>query len=431
MPKPTVMEIEIGAPVGMSQKRLHKSLEQSARDCNRVRNAMIRRFIRFHEDNPDYEPKDITTKRGETKKENAVFPYALISSTCDDSFYRLGQRVAPRLGSLLITAIQNEVVNALKNRVPYDHDGDARYKWQSILNFETSAPSYRGMVIPAPNKGIVLGYQGHVSNPKSKLGDLPSDHCVIKFGLFSQKSGWKILSPIVRCNLGSAWSRGHKRLLREMASGERKICDSKIVFKRKKWFLQLTYEVPVKDHGLDQTRTAVLVMNGPQHDRPFAISMIGKDGNWFTFGIGDGKPLEKERVRLDTRRRAMRYRSRNGSGTGHGKKKFYSRLRPAARRYTDMQDEFRNQAINDIVRSLVRHDCGKLEYREPTKPVRELSWFEKKNTPFDWVKFLGHLEFKLEANCIEVETRRMQMKEWKAKFGVAEDADDAKDAAVA
>jgi hypothetical protein len=63
--------------------------------------------------------------------------------------------------------------------------------------------------------------------------------------------------------------------------------------------------------------------------------------------------------------------------------------------------------------------------------VRELSWFEKKNTPFDWVKFLGHLEFKLEANCIEVETRRMQMKEWKAKFGVAEDADDAKDAAVA
>jgi hypothetical protein len=224
--------------------------------------------------------------------------------------------------------------------------------------------------------------------------------------VWSREGGYHHKDVVCRISVGKL-SRGNRNLLKRVASGELKMADSRITERRGKWYFDLCYEVPVKDHGLSEDRTAVLSMG---EGNSFDLTL--PDGR--VWNLGDDAILLKEYERLVMRRKVMRYRSKHQHGKGHGKARFYRRLRPYSHRFLDMQDEYRRHLMDDLIKACIKEDCGVVDYREPTIPLRDKSWFASNGVPFNWSEFLPLLKFKLECNSISmVKVHRMGMKEWR------------------
>lgn len=402
-----ILEVKIGRPYGMPERRLHILLSQTRKRCCQARNAAITHWLVWRRQNPEWEPGSkyeapppkIKQKKkpDDSKKPSKDPPYAP-REFLSRELYDVASNAAPWLNTSVASSCVQEVNARLRANTPYNHEGDARFVWQAILASEVSLPTWRNGRIPMPRAVFRLSYT--------------DDQCKVQVPLLSKKSGYRVLSPTVSL-LASDLKAGNRRLLQRMACGDLRVADSQITERKGKWYVQLCYQIPAEASGLSSANVLTVTPSMPDYPRPFVCRWLVDDDREITRGIGDGKPLVADYRRVQSRRRALRDRYKDGCGSGHGRKRWYRTIQPMSRYVIDMTSRFTKQTIADIVKLAIRERCGAVMYREPTMPVRDNAWFAKMDVPFDWTQFETRLSFSCQKAGLEYDKQRIRMREWR------------------
>lgn len=429
-----IMKLNLGACLTRPTKRAHRILEQTALDCDRARNAMLRYWLRWMEEHPDYEPQQRTDKTGRpkvTKQGKPVMESPGMPQCVQRDMTHYAGEKCPSLARKVIADCAKDVTAFLEARMPYNHDGPSRLKWEALLNYEISPASFRSRTIPTPKQDTPICYRGGIvadrqvsSGIRGRLLAVGESSAAARFVVFSRQSGYDHSDLMFRLNVDPLTS-GQKRVLRNIVAGELPYCDSKLIGDDGVWTWYLSWKPPVDDLGLDTERTAVLrpLPWTDKSDKPFEL--VFPEGHRWT--LGDAKPLRAEYERIVARRATLRakYMHREGS-RGHGKSRFYSKLRPYSRAVEHCVDLFCRNLRAEIIRGCQRHNCGRLEYREPTKPVRNhpAVWFNRYHIPFPWDVFGRNLSQKLDKHAFamprkgqQVKWNRLSMAKWKELIG--------------
>jgi uncharacterized protein YwbE len=339
--------------------------------------------------------------------------------------YHRGCEIASNVGCSIIAQLRSEVIDRLKTRLPYNHPGEAEYRWEGILKYECARDCYRGISIPAPNSITVVGYDGMLSRDLSKnvserLHKLAKSNAIVRLQLFSRASGRENLDHVFWIETRQL-PRGKKTILRRIASGEWKLCDSKVVYKRDGWYYQLTYKQPQKSLNLNRSNVAMLLMNPGDSSHPFSLKLKRSDGRMIVWQLGDANMLQAEYKRLELRRAAIqaRYKTASSGRKGHGRQRAYKSQKPLTRKLNDLQEVFTNYVVASIVKFCARHDCGTIVYREPSIFLRDFSWFNKKGkVTYNWTSLLNKLKHKTWLNGIDLTVTRLGCKEHKEIFNI-------------
>lgn len=411
-----ILEVKLGRPLEMPQRRFDLLLQACRRACCQVRNAGITHWVLWREQHPDWKPGDPyegpkrLIKRGPAKpaKEGAAPPRDppfAPREFLSRELYQFCTRRVPMLSTTVASSCVQEVSARLRSATPYNHDGAARYVWQAILSSEVSVPSWRMGRIPLPRSGLELTYT--------------DDRCEMRMPLLSKKSGYRVIRPGVRLHCGDL-SAGNRLVLRKLATGELRLADSQLIEKKGKWFAQLVYDVPTRSCGASPRDTLTIGPAQQDDNRPFVATWNTADGGEKRWYLGDGKPLVADYRRVVARRRALRARYSAGCGSGHGRKRWYRTIKPLSRYVTDMQGRFIKQLVSDIVKLAIRERCGKIVYRDPTQPVKDNSWFttRDRDVPMNWCGLAERLAFRAEVAGLEYEETKIGMAEWRPKSDV-------------
>ncbi|HYE16835.1 MAG TPA: hypothetical protein VEA69_00200 [Tepidisphaeraceae bacterium] len=459
-----LLEVRLGAALSCPTRRLVADLEHVGLQVARAKTAMVRAFERWHEDHPGYDPGAVTRKdgapcllRGRPRPVNQPLPArmpverelkcrkckgtgALSAAPCPSCdgrgskswidpatwLYHVGRRASPDVDATVMASCSKAVWAALQAELPWNHHGASAYRWQAIVNHEAGPGEvertvYRSLAVPAPNSQTVLGYVGAVSRElpakdARRVADCSASSAVARFCLFSEESGRGTRDAIVRVEARQL-TPGNRNVLRRVASGEWKMRDSALVYKEGKgrgksrrkakrngaWFLQLCYHQPRVNLGLDPNREAVVEALPPDAGKPFRVEC--GPACW---GLGAAAMLEREALRLDARRRALRERfAVTGHGRrGHGRQRVERDIRPITRAVRDLVERFIDGLVAEVVRFCVRFNAGSVLYREPGVRGRERSWFAGKGLFFDWTNFWMKLSQKCAHHGIELRKER-------------------------
>lgn len=403
-----ILEIKLGRPYQMPAKRLNVLLEAARGDCCKARNAAITHWLLWRRQNPNWEPggkydapapKIKRTPKppkpgAKPPKDPQHAPRLFLSR----ELYSFAVKAAPRLSATIASSCVQDVNSRLKSNMPYNHDGEARWVWQAILNSEVSLPTWTGGKIPSPRSVTKLAYT--------------EDACWVQFPLLSKASGYRTLSPKVRLHAADL-TAGNRRLLRMLANGERRLADSQLYEKKGKWYFQACYELPTPEE-LESSRVLTLEIGKPKATYPFRLRWIDSDDKARDWTAGKVKPLIAEYRRIQAKRRALKWRYRDGAGSGHGRQRWARNIKPMKRAVRDLSSRWQKQFISDVIKHAIRERCGAILYREPTMPLRDKTLFAAEDVPFDWTVFLGRLRFKAECKGLRFEVTLMGMKEWRS-----------------
>ncbi len=485
-----VLEMKLGFCLTAPTKRAVADLHHIAQKCNVVRNGVTRYWERWREDHPDWKPEQRRDRKGEAKvarkmtvekpwrikmvknliekgdaienekgevllkhdiavdrrtfkegqvigkfDEAPVLEHPAYSQDLENELYHRGTELAPEIGCSIIAQLRSEVLDRLKTRMPYNHPGEAEYRWEGVLKYECARDCYRAISIPAPNSITVVGYEGLISRDISKglserLRKLAQSNAIVRLQLFSRESGRDNLDHVFWIEARQL-PRGKKAILRKVVSGEWKLCDSKVVYKRDGWYYQMTYKQPQKSLNLNKQNVATLLMNPASATNPLSIRFTRDDGRTITWQLGDANVLLAEYKRLEQRRTALqtRYKTASSGRKGHGRKRAYRSQKPITRKLNDLQEVFTNYVVASILKFCTRYDCGTLVYREPSLFLREFSWFSKKGKiTYNWTSLCNKLKHKTWVNGIDLDIKRMGCKEHKEMFPQAKQ--DIKDVVV-
>lgn len=462
-----VLEMKLGFCLTGPTKRAVADLHEISQQCNIVRNGILRFWERWREDNPDWKPEQRRGRKGVAKiarkmtilekpwrikqvkdliakeeaKENeygqiiykdktiakfddvAILEHPACSQDLENSMYHRGTSLAPKLGCSIIAQLRSEVLDRLKTRMPYNHQGTAKERWESILKYECAKDCYRSMSIPAPNSITVVGYNGVLSRDISKgvtekLLKLSKSNAIVRLQLFSRASDRENLDHIFWIE-SRQLPRGKRAILQKVTSGEWKLSDSKVVYKRDGWYYQLTYKQPQKSLNLSKKNVATLVMNPASSTNPLSIRFVTDYGKTISWQLGDANVLLAEYKRLELRRLSIqtRYKTASSGRKGHGRQRAYRSHKPITRKMNDLQEVFTNYVVSSIIKFCTKYDCGTILYREPSLFLREKSWFVKRGkVTYNWTSLLNKIKHKTWINGIDLEVKRMGCKEHREVF---------------
>jgi hypothetical protein len=419
-----ILEIRLGCCLSEPTKAMAADLHHLSQRCSQVANAMLKKWLVWHDQNPNYEPQQLTS-RGNPKvnaKGEPVLEPAWLPQGLSKYLYRLGSEVAPEIGGTTICQIHKNVTAMLDDKLPRGHEGKAKKRWQGILWNEVNPQTFRPGTIPIYNQSVRLCYSGCYDSKKvsarSPLGKqilLHGKHqAVVAFQLWSKDSGRANTNLICRIETRQL-SDGNRRILQRIAKGEWKLCDSDLVWKEGRyggwWSFQLTYQQPINQTLLDKERQAVLKPSNAAEEQPFVLEEPGGK-KW---KIGDSRVLKASYRRLEMRRRIMRerYRDAGSAKRGHGRERIEQDIRPITRQIRDMSSHFTKRMVDSVVKFCVRYDCGFLRYEEATLWGRAHGWFAENNLPFDWTLFENLLRQKMTLLGMSYDKQRVK----KAKVG--------------
>lgn len=379
--QPTIIRLPFQGLVQGDSKPLWRALDECGYKCDVARNAMVRRWLRWREDNPDWLPDPKLDKSGEPrrKKNGDIIRANMPAPKLDDVtlitwLYRYGRTIVPDVSSNVVSQLSKEVVQYLKGKAIWCPGATAFFRHEAIVRYEQSVPTWRTREIPVLNNYMRIGWD---------------DDCWVDVCLWAK--GHQPNRYIVRCKTAKM-PRGYKHMLHQAIAGELKISDSSIV-KRKRRFteLHLVVRVPDKSCDLDTSRILRLECASPDDGRPFR--MTWPDG---TALIGFGIPVVAEHERINLRRRAIRASQRLGfSRGGHGRRRVYRGLITESRRYQGIQSAFARVLADTVYKACRDHNCGRVEYLEPPVIDRENQWFAQRDTPMDWQLVQSRLTNKL------------------------------------
>lgn len=386
-----LLKLKLGSCCTMPSARLQADLHDMALACRTVRNRAARWWQRWREDHPNFDGP------------------GLLPSEAAKERYAAMCLEARSLATVTVASCVKGVDEHLTARMPRNHDGEARYRWQAVLWGEVNLDTSRTLEIPLHNRLVRLCYTGRMCTPAtgtvgSQVARFGESSCVLGFQLFSLESGRRERNPIVRLEVGQL-SAGNRRVLAQIARGEWPHRDSKLKFREGRrqgegdWFLHLVYRQPRIDLGLDKARIATLEALPPTAERPFRIGMPG-ERPWELGFPG----LAREHERLERRRASLRRRYREGGsgGYGHGRGRVEAGIAPHSRALQDLRERCVKLVVADVLKFCRTRDCGSLVYVEPSLPIRGQSWFSGRDVCFDWTAFLTRLEHKCQLHGVDV-----------------------------
>lgn len=468
----SVLKIKIGACLTGPTRRLLADLKDTARTCNRARNAMVQSWLRWRWEHPDWTPPVRTNEDGTPKLRRNGQPILdqpaaprvvthegqlgefikvklpgrkkLVNQRVGDKaigvsfgtyLYHAGRAVTPNLSTSVCVQLSKDVWGRLTDDLPYNHGGEAQERWEGILKHEVNPDTYRTTAIPVMNNNAGICYLGHATQGVAKISRPVSvrvQHCgkssaVLVFPMFSESSGREWKEAIVRLEVRQL-SKGNRLVMLRIARGDWKLCDSEIVYREKSkggrkrgdWFFMMTYEQPEQDLGLDVKRTATLNLLSSNASHPMQIA--AEDA--FPWTLGDVGTFTQSWERLENRRLGMRsdYSVGGPGSKGHGRARYERDINPVTRGARNIAEKFSQGVIAQILKYCIRNNCGRIVYREPTGPLRLASWFSARNVsvPFDWSRFRPNLEHKCKLHKITLVVEREGMKEFRERTGGTE-----------
>lgn len=296
----------------------------------------------------------------------------------------------PELSGTMASALANAVNALLSANVDWRRglgEGKRPKRRDAIMSMEDRPPWFTSLEIPAMSRSMTI-----------KVGS------ELKLVLSPTLRDTSIEVEILQGSLPPRI----KKVICELASGERKLADSKLVRKDDDWYLHIpvTYETEVSsDIEATLSPTIGSDRSRKQLDRPFLLALPSRQR-----GIGDGDFLLRQTLRLVGLRKDIGWRYRQRCGAGHGRKKVDAAVRRRREQERNIRTEVRRRMIADVVRSCVRDGVGKLTYKEPSLPLRKKCWFSAVGLEWDWTRFANDLKNACARQGIEV-----TVKQWKWK----------------
>lgn len=292
--------------------------------------------------------------------------------------------------SMLANQINSYLAGKLDWREGKTEDGKRPRRRDAIMSYNARPPFFTAIEIPI-----------RANEARFTFGDTAD----ISFRVLSA-------GPTVSRISTSRLSAGQKRLLHQLASGERKLTDSKLLLRDGEWFwfLPLAFE----SNAVQSDRQAVLSPVIPcestvgNADRPFGLSLPEREKPWY---IGDARYIIAQAHRIETMRKAIGWRYRQRNGAGHGRRKIDEKMRRVGQLWANITDEFRRRLICDIVNQCERAACGTVVYREPSLPLREKCWFARNGLEWNWTRFFGDLENALARRGIVLKKELLRLKD--------------------
>ena len=423
-------------------------LDNVAAECNRIRTTIQRQYLRWREDNPTWHPpiaenKALRDRNKQIRAENKIRvadgqselpqekPQSELIGTSENVLYKWAVDASPNVNTNIASHLAQRVKSELTARVPYNHpfgqfnpDGSWKLVRDALAANEVSAKSYRSETIPCPSANANFSYRGfrydlkEFNKPPEHRTGSPSDvtgenHCCIEVPLWSKKFSNRQKRLRFRLKIKNL-KPGHKRILAAIARSDIKFCDSQLVKKNDQWYLQMAYQPPTRNLGCNSAKTSVLMPGSGSS--PFFLGFFDEHGVCYaTRAIGNGPAYRMQQLRLKRRRKAIRYRYKFGARKGRGRRAFFETLRRESRSGIYLQDDFRKQAVADIVKSLRDHDCGTLLYREASKGTRMSGkiWFVQNDTTFNYTLFEATLAHKMAYHGINYSVDRLRMEQWR------------------
>lgn len=401
--------------------RLKADLEQVAIWCNQARNAMVRTWLRWHEDHPEFNQGQKHPKPWP----QAVYPDGSVAPPKEkpaegekakrrtqgsaepmgfrNLLYRAGCDAAPNLAAAIVSSLAGEVQAWLITRAGLETRLKCKRpswwkQWQALLAYDLSVPTFREWSIPVPNQQSFLAWEGWASRPNGTLTERKDGGCVLQCPLFAASYGRTHAKLLTQLDVGGL-TRGHKNLIRRLVRNavdevehQWKWGDSELVERKGEWYVNVSYKQPNRSLGLDQGQEAHLWLAPPDEPRgPFQVEC--EAGRWW---VGHGQTLVAEFQRLEDRRINIRARYRDSEDRkGRGQNRFFKVFRPSERKTHEMEKRFVYNLIRDVLRFCQRNDCGSVVFHEPGTWLKGNGWFSKHNAPCDWTMLSARLKDKL------------------------------------
>lgn len=311
----------------------------------------------------------------------------------------------PELSSWMVSMIAGDVWKQLKPRVDWrkgmDENGKRPRRLDEILAYESRPPFFHGLQIPLHNLKVSVEF---------------GDSLGISVRRLEKETESQPLSLSIR-----QIPPGKQAILRDLAAGERKLADSKLVYqsgegkKKKGWY----WYVPVAFHHERRSNveaTLAPIIDSKDVARFFVLTL--PSGR--TFNVGDALYLRAMVERLVGLRKQIGERSRFRITKGHGRRKIDASVRRRWEQLDNVFAEVRRRAIVDVVKWCARKSVGVLKYREPTGPVKTKCWFDLNGVRWDWTRFRQDLINNAARKGIEVVSNSSTLLRWKEAMPGAE-----------
>lgn len=430
---PNVISIKIGSSRTGPTKRMLRDFEDAARLCNYVRNKAIAWVLDRAEATIDVQLGKLTGLARAKNREELIAKGKLSELVALKYLYKpTSTTLFPQLSSSSVSACCRDVMQMLSRRMAWDQDKLFRFEdgstkllkqWQGIMLGRCQRSTWNTLRIP------IMAGKNRVSKLKREE---KSGSYLLDFPLWSKAAGRKETR-----GLAVLLCREHSGLpmIRRVVADPMLFRDSELLQKRVKggkliWLLQLTYATPSVAER-DSAIVGELGITAPNNDRyPFEMFIQAGQQNGqqnghakpSPWGVGTGGKYVAYKEEYHWRKKkvlGLRYSdSARDARDGHGRGVVYEKLRPQVRAARDARMSFVRQLLSDVLKWCERNKAGKLIYREPSRPLRDGSWFAKNGVPFPWSVFGPRLIAKLETAGIRVEVRTERLAEYASRCGI-------------
>lgn len=298
----------------------------------------------------------------------------------------------PELGTFTVPKLAAEVNAFLSSKVDWrrgmEVDGRRAKRKDAILAHEDRPPFFTAIEIPLHNQQCDL-----------RIGD----DCTLSVRRLTRDE------PVINLRLSlRRLPPALKRILLDLATGSRKLPDSKLLCRKGEWFwfVPVASEQPQANSEEFITLFPVVPSTDGDRDRPFRVESGER-----TRGIGDGRYLLRQTLRMESLMKQIGWRYRQRRGTGHGRKKIDRAVMLRRTRLSNIVGEVRRSAIRDIVNFARKEGAGIVVYREPTGVAKEKCWFTVRELTWDWTRFASDLKNSLAKHGIALEVKKLRIGE--------------------
>lgn len=335
----------------------HADLERIGQFCRKARNVAVTNWLMRQHGFPESHKQQFGVQKRSNDKPLSE------STKC----YHCITEAVPELGTTQASCIAGMVMSALSAKVDWreaveSENGKQRRRKDAVLSFDERPPFFTKLEIPLHNQHMRVRF---------------TDRLVISIERPLRSIAWLDLEVSLR-----DLPPGIQLILRTLADGTRKLQDSRLVQKEDAWYwhVPVSFESdPLSDTEATLWPTLGSSKDGKQSDRPFRLELPGR--TWY---VGDGRYLLAQTQRLIGLRKMIGWRYRQRMGAGHGRAKIDAAVRRRRKQEQNMRIEVRRRIITDIIRQCVKHNIGKIVYREPSLTLRKKCWFASNDLDWDW-----------------------------------------------
>ena len=324
-----------------------------------------------------------------------------IPKECDKKIYDKLAKEFPEIHTTSRELIRNTVSGKIKSRKAANGKLSG---WMSILLFNESIPStVRGNPVPFSSRNA------KIEPPENRDGNFKLHINLTRIPIKGKKN-----CPSV-CDSFELMSRGRKAsgqisIVKRICTGEYKFCGSSVVFRDKKWFALVCYQMPGEQKPeLNPSKYAFL---RPAENWPWKLRIPGRNRR----PGGNGPHVASVRRQVLTQRwsRQANYRVSGSSNKGHGLNRALAPIWRLSQRWKDFVKTYNHTVTRDVVRQLVNQGVGTLVYFQPDGPVKETRFLtrsgkvEGRHDPsgWDWFQVRSQLEYKCKDAGIELVVRK-------------------------